>query len=188
MLASELFSGLELVLLDRDGVINEESDRFIRRPAEWLPVEGSIDAIVRIQAFASIAVCTNQSGIGRGLFTLETLVAIHRRMHGLIANAGGAAVDVYFCPHLPDAHCDCRKPSPGLLLDAMRAFDIAPVATAFVGDSRRDLEAAEAAGCRPVLVRTGNGARTIAEGAETRWVFESLAEFAEALANARPTH
>ena len=173
MPASELFSGLELVLLDRDGVINEESEHFIRQPAEWRPVEGAIEAIVRIQTFAAIAVCTNQSGIGRGLFTLETLAAIHQRMHGLIANAGGAAVDVYFCPHLPDAHCDCRKPSPGLLLDAMRAFDIAPDATAFVG--------------RPVLVRTGNGARTIAEGGRTRWVFDSLAEFAEALAIARPT-
>lgn len=147
----------DLILLDRDGVINSDSDAFIRTPQEWHPIDGSIEAIVTLQQHCRVVVCTNQSGVGRGHLTLDTLAAIHDKMNAAIEKAGGQPLDVFFCPHLPDASCPCRKPATGLLHDAMRAHNVSPDQTLMVGDAVRDLQAAHAAGCAHALVLTGKG-------------------------------
>ncbi|XOV83832.1 MAG: D-glycero-beta-D-manno-heptose 1,7-bisphosphate 7-phosphatase [bacterium] len=151
---------LRLILLDRDGVINEDSPDFIRSAAQWLPIPGAIDAITLLQKHFSVAVCTNQSGIGRGYFDAGTLHQMHQKMNDLIKAAGGQPVDVFFCPHHPDAGCDCRKPEPGLLRTAMAAQNHKAAHTLYVGDSEKDLLAADAAGCHAGLVLTGKGKQT----------------------------
>lgn len=151
---------IEVVLLDRDGVINHDSDAYIKSVEEWRPLPGAIDAIVQLQQHVQVAVCTNQSGVGRGMFTTEILASMHAKMNQLIAAAGGTPVDVWFCPHTPDAGCTCRKPAPGLLQTAMQALGAEPRHTVYIGDSEKDLLAALDAGCVPVLVRTGKGGHT----------------------------
>ncbi|PWG63392.1 D-glycero-beta-D-manno-heptose-1,7-bisphosphate 7-phosphatase [Spiribacter halobius] len=152
-----------VVLLDRDGVINADSPEHIRSAADWQPLPGSLAAIARLhEADIPVAVCTNQSGLARGLFGHADLAAIHQRMEGAIDEAGGALAGVFVCPHGPDAGCDCRKPRPGLLLRALETLAVPPHQAAFVGDSARDVAAAEAAGVEPILVRTGNGRETAA--------------------------
>lgn len=153
---------MKLVILDRDGVINEDSDDFIRSVDEWVPLPGSIDAIARLsRAGFHVVIATNQSGLGRGYFSLDDLEAMHGKLRALVEDAGGVIDGIYFCPHRPDDNCNCRKPAPGLL-DAIRAdmgnisLDGVPV----VGDSLRDLEAGVARGCVPILVRTGKGRET----------------------------
>jgi D-glycero-D-manno-heptose 1,7-bisphosphate phosphatase len=149
-----------LVLLDRDGVVNEDAPDYITSPAAWKPIAGSISAIARLNAAAhTVAVCTNQSAVGRKLMTEARLGAIHAKLHAALAAEGGHLDALLYCPHRPDAGCECRKPKPGLLLAARRRFPAAAERTLVVGDSVRDVEAALAAGCVPVLVRTGNGAR-----------------------------
>lgn len=149
------------IVLDRDGVINEDSDDFIKSPAEWIPIPGSLDAIAALgRAGFRIAVATNQSGVGRGLYTVEILEAIHKKMIDSIKAAGGTIDGIFFCPHLPDAGCDCRKPKPGLLLQAAELFDCNPSDIRVIGDSMRDLEAARSVGAEPILVRSGYGRKT----------------------------
>ena len=150
-----------LVVLDRDGVINHDSDHFIRSVDEWRPIAGSVAAIGRLtEAGYTVAVATNQSGIGRGFLSREALTAIHGKMQKHAELAGGHIDRIVFCPHLPDAACDCRKPKPGLLeqLGAHYAIDLRGVPV--IGDSERDLQAAESVCARPVLVLTGNGRKT----------------------------
>jgi D-glycero-D-manno-heptose 1,7-bisphosphate phosphatase len=143
-------------------VINRDSENFIKSPDEWIPLPGSLEAIGRLtRAGYGVVVATNQSGLGRGLFDLSTLAAIHAKLFRLAGRAGGRIQGVFFCPHHPDAGCQCRKPRPGLLLDAAARFGIPLASTLAVGDSLRDIEAAENAGARPVLVLTGNGAATL---------------------------
>ncbi len=150
---------MPLVLLDRDGVINEDSSAYIRRPSEWTPIPGSLEAITRLnQTGWGVAICTNQAGVGRGLLTNEDLDTIHRTMLEALSRTGGHIDAVFCCTHSPDAHCACRKPMPGMLLRAMRELSATPDETTFVGDSLRDMQAAIAAGCTPALVRTGQGA------------------------------
>lgn len=151
----------KLIVLDRDGVINRDSDAFVKSPDEWIPLDGSIDAVARLsRAGWAVAVASNQSGLARGLFDREALDAMHAKLRNLVERAGGRVDRIVVCPHGPDEGCDCRKPAPGLLLALAdhygRSLDDVPV----VGDSLRDLEAAHAVGARPILVRTGNGART----------------------------
>jgi D-glycero-D-manno-heptose 1,7-bisphosphate phosphatase len=153
-------NSLQLILLDRDGVINEDSPDFIRSADQWQPITGSIEAIVMLQQAYDVAICTNQSGIGRGHFDIETLHQMHEKMNSLIKQAGGEPVDVFFCPHKPDAGCDCRKPKPGLLQTAMAAQNHSAAETLYVGDSEKDLLAAAAVGCRASLVLTGKGQQT----------------------------
>ena len=149
------------VILDRDGVINADSDHFIRNLDEWRPLPGSIDAIARLcRAGFRVAVATNQSGVGRGLIAPEALAAIHRELKRLVVIAGGGIAGIFFCPHLPEDGCDCRKPRPGLLHSIAARFAIDLTGVPAVGDSLRDLEAALAMGCAPILVRTGNGRAT----------------------------
>jgi D-glycero-D-manno-heptose 1,7-bisphosphate phosphatase len=150
-----------LIVLDRDGVINRESTDFIRSPAEWVPLPGSIQAIANLTtAGFAVVVATNQSGVGRGLFTAETLAAIHARMTETIEAAGGQLAGIFVCPHQPEDGCECRKPRPGLLRQVEAHFGMPLRGRAVIGDSYRDLEAAWKVGARAILVRTGNGAAT----------------------------
>jgi D-glycero-D-manno-heptose 1,7-bisphosphate phosphatase len=149
------------VILDRDGVINAESDHFIKNLDEWRPLPGSIDAIARLcRAGFRVAVATNQSGVGRGLIAPEALAAMHRELERLVVAAGGQIAGIFCCPHVPEDGCDCRKPQPGLLHRIATEFAIELVGIPAIGDSLRDLEAAVAVGCAPILVRTGNGVAT----------------------------
>jgi D-glycero-D-manno-heptose 1,7-bisphosphate phosphatase len=152
---------MSLVLLDRDGVINEDSTTYIKRPSEWFPIPGSLEAIARLhRAGRSVAICSNQAGVARGLFSQADLDAIHGRMLTAIARMGGHINGIFCCTHAPDQHCSCRKPAPGLLTRAMRELNATPDDTTVIGDSLGDVKAAIAARCLPVLVRTGNGAST----------------------------
>ena len=176
---------MKLVVLDRDGTINHDSDQYIKSPEEWRPIKGSLEAIARLtQAGYRVVVATNQSGIARGLFDTRTLFAIHDALIKALAPLGGRIDAFFFCPHAADSGCPCRKPQPGMLLEVARRFNVPLEAVDMVGDSQRDLEAAAAAGARPVLVLTGKGEATRAAGKlppGTR-VFPDLAAFAEQLA------
>lgn len=150
-----------LVILDRDGVINEDSDAYIKSLDEWHPLPGAIEAIAALsRAGFSVAVATNQSGIARGLFELDELEAMHARLDDLVVAAGGRLAGIFYCAHHPDDDCDCRKPRPGLITAIEEELGESALGAWFIGDSLRDLEAAEAKGCEPVLVLTGKGART----------------------------
>ena len=144
-----------LVILDRDGVINADSDDYVKSPDEWHPLPGSLDAIARLcRAGFDVVVATNQSGIGRGLFTVETLEAIHARMRDAVAAAGGHIAGIYYCPHRPEDGCDCRKPAPGLLRRIAADFGQPLDGVPFVGDKLTDAETALAAGAHPIFVGT----------------------------------
>ena len=176
---------MKLVILDRDGTINHDSEHYIKSLDEWRPLKGSLEAIARLtQAGYRIVVATNQSGIARGLFTTRTLFDIHDAMQRAALQAGGRIDAFFFCPHAADAACQCRKPQPGMLLEVARRFNIALKDTYMVGDGLRDVQAAAAAGARPVLVLTGKGQKTQAEGnlPPGTQVFADLAAFAEHLA------
>jgi D-glycero-D-manno-heptose 1,7-bisphosphate phosphatase len=155
-------SAPRLVLVDRDGVINRDSDEYIKSVAEWQPLPGSLEALRDLTAAGfRIVVITNQSGIGRGLFNEATLEAIHAAMRAAVKRAGGRIDEIYYCPHLPAAGCRCRKPEPGLLLDAATDFGISLAGVAFIGDKESDVAAALAVGARPILVgdRVAAGSR-----------------------------
>jgi D-glycero-D-manno-heptose 1,7-bisphosphate phosphatase len=150
-----------LVILDRDGVINHDSPDYIKSPAEWQPIAGSIEAIVRLsQAGFVVAVASNQSGIGRKLIDPPALEAIHDKLRQAVRDAGGHLGRIVFCPHHPDDGCECRKPAPGLLLALGRQYGVSLTNLPMVGDSLRDVDAAIAVGGRPILVLTGNGTAT----------------------------
>lgn len=150
-----------LVILDRDGVINEDSPDYIRTVAQWQPIPGSLEAIVRLnRAGFRVAVASNQSAIGRGLIDVATLEAIHTQMQHRLAQLGGRIDAIFYCPHHPDDHCDCRKPKPGLYQAIGRHFGCTLEGVPIVGDSLRDLQAALAVNGLPVLVLTGNGSAT----------------------------
>jgi D-glycero-D-manno-heptose 1,7-bisphosphate phosphatase len=153
-----------LVILGRDGVINEDSDQFIKSPAEWIPIPGSLYGISRLtKAGFRVVVATNQDAVSRGLFDATTLQKIHSKMHHAVTAAGGRLDAVYFCPHGSTLHCTCRKPAPGMLLDCLHRFSAQASEVTMIGDRWQDLAAASAAGCQPVLVRTGNGLKTLAQ-------------------------
>ncbi len=156
---------MKLIILDRDGVINHDSASYIKSPAEWKPIPGSLEAIALLnQAGYRVLVATNQSGIGRGLFDMATLNAIHDKMHRALGLAGGRIDGIFYCPHAQDAGCACRKPKPGLLEEIGRRFGVSLDGVPFIGDSLRDIEAALAVGAQPVLVLTGKGKKTRKEG------------------------
>jgi len=156
---------MKLIILDRDGVINRDSDAFIKSPDEWIPIEGSLEAIARLnQAGYNVVVATNQSGIARGLFDIVTLNAIHQKMHKAAQMVGADIAAVFFCPHSADDNCDCRKPKPGMLHDIAARFEINLKGVPVVGDSLRDLQSAFVTGCVPYLVLTGKGEKTRDKG------------------------
>lgn len=178
-------SETKLVILDRDGVINEDSDDYIKSPSEWIAIPGSAEAIARLtQAGYRVVVATNQSGIGRRYFDLDTLNAIHTKMRATIASAGGELAGIFFCPHAPDQNCDCRKPRPGLIDQIAEHFGVNVAGVPLVGDSLRDLESGIARACTPVLVRTGKGEATWQKGLPNKLgkvaVYDSLAQFVDA--------
>ncbi len=153
------------LILDRDGVINHDSDAFIRAPEEWLPIPGSIAAMARLtRAGWRVTIATNQSGLARGLFDESTLAAIHDKLDGTVCAAGGRVDALVYCPHGPDDGCHCRKPRPGLYQELAHRLGERLEGVPVVGDSARDLEAAAAVGARPILVRTGKGEATLARG------------------------
>jgi D-glycero-D-manno-heptose 1,7-bisphosphate phosphatase len=155
---------VKLIILDRDGVINEDSDAYIKSPAEWRPIPGSLEAIARLtQSDYRVVVATNQSGIARGLFDLDTLMRIHDKMHMLVAEMGGHIDAVFYCPHGPEDDCDCRKPMPGLFHSIAQRLMVDLKGVPAIGDSLRDLQAAVAVGARPILVQTGKGLGTLAK-------------------------
>jgi D-glycero-D-manno-heptose 1,7-bisphosphate phosphatase len=155
----------KLVILDRDGVINVDSDAFIKSPDEWVAIPGSLEAIARLnQAGYRVAIASNQSGIGRGLFDMAALNAMHEKMNRAAATVGGRIDAVFFCPHTQEDECECRKPKPGMLQQIVERFEIDPADTPMVGDSLRDLQAGAALGFAPHLVLTGKGRKTLAAG------------------------
>ena len=186
---------MKLIILDRDGVINQDSPDFIKSPEEWIPIDGSLEAIGRLsQAGYEVVILTNQSGIGRGLISPDMLSQIHVRMLDYIQQHGGKIQIILFCPHHPDEECTCRKPKTGLYKELTKRLNIDLAGTYSVGDSLRDLIAAKSAGASPILVKTGNGRKTVKELKNSKAnknkqqlslddinVFESLAKFVDAL-------
>lgn len=180
---------MKLLILDRDGVINHESPDFIKSPEEWTPIKGSLEAIGRLsQAGYDIVVITNQSGVGRELFSADKLGQIHVRMIDQVQQHGGKIQSILFCPHHPDDECECRKPKTGLYQELADRLNISYAGVYSVGDSVRDLIAAKAAGSIPVLVKTGNGKKTLKELAQPEHqelsetpVFDNLGKFADSL-------
>jgi D-glycero-D-manno-heptose 1,7-bisphosphate phosphatase len=174
-----------LVILDRDGVINRDSSDFVKSADEWIPLSGSIRAIAALsRAGYTVTVASNQSGVARGLIDRKALRAMHRKLRKLVAAEGGRIDRIVVCPHGPDDGCACRKPNPGLLLRLGRYYGIDLAGVPVIGDSSRDLEAAAAAGARPILVRTGNGQKTelaLDGELEATQVFDDLAAAAAAL-------
>jgi len=153
---------MKLIILDRDGVINEDSDDYIKCPEEFIPIPGSFEAITRLcHADYKIVIATNQSGIARGYYDLDALNAIHTKMHRLLGVHGGKIEAIFFCPHGPDDNCNCRKPKTGLLDDIASRYNISLNGIPFIGDTITDINAACAAGALPYLVKTGKGNRTI---------------------------
>ncbi len=150
----------KLIILDRDGVINYDSDEYIKSPGEWRPIEGSLEAIARLnRAGYIVTVASNQSGIARGYFDLQTLSAIHTKMDTMLAQEGGRIDAIFFCPHRPEDHCRCRKPKPAMLLDIGQRFNVSLEEVYFIGDTVGDMKTAYAANARPLLVRTGKGSK-----------------------------
>ena len=147
-----------LVIMDRDGVINHDSTEYIKSPKEWIAIPHSLNAITRLNhAGHQVVVATNQSGVGRGYYSMDTLNAIHQKMKNELSSIGGHLDGLYICPHKPDDLCRCRKPQPGMLLEIANDFNADLKETYFIGDSLRDIEAAQQVGALPVLVRTGKG-------------------------------
>lgn len=175
---------MKLIILDRDGVINHDSDEYIKSPDEWAPIPGSLEAIARLKrAGYTVVVASNQSGVGRGLFTLDMLHKINEKMQREAAEAGGSLDEIFYCPHAPQDNCGCRKPKPGLLRDIATKFNHDLKGVPAVGDNLRDIEAAQAVGAKPVLVRTGKGMETIKSGKLPAGVeiHDDLAAYVDAL-------
>ncbi len=177
-----------LVLLDRDGVVNFDSDDYIKSPEEWQPIPGSLEAIAKLnKSNIDVCVVTNQSGIGRGYYSEDTLHAMHQKMADLLSPLGGHITDIAFCPHHPDDACDCRKPNTGMLDILEKKFRISVAGVPFIGDTSKDLELATRKRCLPILVKTGKGqAFYDANFSSSPWassteVFENLEQACEHL-------
>ncbi len=177
----------KLIVLDRDGVINHDSEDYIKTPEEWRPLSGSLDAIAALTAAGfRIVVVSNQSGIGRGLFSEAVLDEIHRKMTSAVEAAGGAIAGIYYCPHAPDDGCNCRKPRPGLLERIRDDFNVSLSGIPFIGDKAADMTLARRVGARPILVLTGYGRATLASLHDTEVeAFSDLASAASALLGER---
>lgn len=178
---------MKLVILDRDGVINQDSAHFIKNPNEWIALPGSLEAVALLnQSGYRVALATNQSGIARGLFDMATLNAIHDKMHRALALVGGRIDALFYCPHAADDHCGCRKPKSGMIEDIARRFSVDLKDVYAVGDALRDLQAFANAGCKPILVKTGKGEETLTQGdlPANTLVFADLAEAVQHIINA----
>lgn len=175
---------MSLIILDRDGVVNHDSDDFIKSPAEWEPIDGSLEAIARLNhAGYRVVVITNQSGIARGLLDVDTLSRIHNKMRRMLTQAGGKLEAILYCPHGPDDDCTCRKPKEGNFTELAKRLRVNLKNVPAIGDSLCDLQAAQAAGARPILVKTGKGEKTLSEGGipENIAVYDNLESAVDAL-------
>jgi len=175
---------MKLVILDRDGVINHDSDDYIKSPEEWVPIPGSLEAIARLHREGyKVVVVTNQSGVGRGLFDMNMLCRIHTKMLEAVRAKGGEIDAIFFCPHRPEDNCGCRKPQPGLYQEVTERLKVNLSGVYSVGDTERDIIVARLVSARPVLVRTGNGKRTQKKSKALADVpvFEDLAAFTDNL-------
>lgn len=173
---------MKLVVLDRDGVINEARDDVIKDPQDFVPIEGSLEAIARLtQNHYRVVVITNQSGIAHGLLTIDDVGRVHTHMQQLVAAKGGRIDAILFCPHAPDDDCSCRKPKPGMLHSLMDRLNIELNGVPLVGDSLRDVQTAMVVGATPVLVKSGHGTQTLEENKhlDSVEVYADLAEFTE---------
>ena len=181
-------SNQRYVLLDRDGVINHDSDAFIKSPDEWLPIEGSLEAIALFTAQGyQVIVVTNQSGVARGLLDELMLEQIHAKMRRLVSEKGGDITAIYYCPHGADSSCDCRKPKDGMLKAFGADFNTDLTKIAVIGDSLRDLQAAEKVGAEPILVKTGKGQKTLLNNPQLNFlVFENLYDAAKYITSRHP--
>ena len=151
---------MKVIVLDRDGVINHDSDDYIKSAEEWQPLDGSLDAIARLKHSGyTVVVASNQSGLARGYFDIEALSAMHAKMDQMLAEIGARVDAVFYCPHSPDDNCDCRKPKPGMLLEIGQRFNVSLEDVIFIGDSISDIKAANSAHAKAMLVRTGKGAK-----------------------------
>lgn len=180
---------MKLIILDRDGVINEDSADFIKSATEWQPIPGSMQAIARLHRNDwHVVVATNQSGIARGLLGRDALMQIHEKMHAAATEAGGRIDAVFFCPHGPEEGCNCRKPKPGLLLDIGQRLKMELDGVPAIGDSLSDIQAAAAAGAAPILVRTGKGEKTseLTDFPSDIPVYHNLAGAVDALLSGQP--
>lgn len=176
---------MNLIVLDRDGVINQDSNAYIKSADEWIPIPGSLEAIARLyHAGYRVAVASNQSGLGRGLFTIDDLNAMHRKLTRELAILGAQIEAMFFCPHTPADHCACRKPEPGLLLDISERLEVDLSGIPVVGDALRDIDAARRVGALPILVLTGKGRETLERHKEELVgvpIYDNLLAVAEAL-------
>ncbi|MFL0811201.1 MAG: D-glycero-beta-D-manno-heptose 1,7-bisphosphate 7-phosphatase [Agarilytica sp.] len=177
------------IVLDRDGVINQDSDDYIKNAEEWLPIDGSIEAIAQLsQANYHVVIATNQSGLGRGLFSVADLDAMHQKLFDLVEAKGGKVEGIFYCPHSPNEQCDCRKPKTALLDQIEEEFSITLKGCPFVGDSLKDLQAGKQKSCVPILVKTGKGETTLAKIADDAAfsdvaVYPDLATYTQFLLN-----
>lgn len=179
---------MKLIILDRDGVINEDSEHFIKTAKQWIPIPNSADAIAFLNQYHYLtAIATNQSGLARGLFTMHELNQIHNKMLKHINSAGGNIEGIWFCPHLEQDHCRCRKPRTGMLQDIFMRLGVAAKDSYLVGDSLRDLQCIESVGGKPILVLTGKGKQTLATRKlpQDTLVYDDLWSFAQALCNSQ---
>ena len=177
---------MKLIVLDRDGVINHDSDDFIKSADEWLPIDGSLDAISRLNHSGyTVVIASNQSGLARGYFDIEAFTAIHKKLDDMLAKIGGRIDAVFYCPHGPDDACDCRKPKPGLLLAIGQRFNVPLKDVIFIGDSVSDINAAKNAHAKAMLVRTGKGVKAekilLSENKSSVPVYDNLASAVTAL-------
>ncbi len=179
---------MQLIILDRDGVINYDSDDYIKSAEEWRPIPGSLEAIARLSHNNyRVVVASNQSGLARGKFDIDALNNIHEKMHNQLSQCGGIIEAIFFCPHGPDAGCECRKPKPGLFIDIANRLRNSLRGVTSVGDKLSDIEAARAAGANPVLVKTGYGQSVVDSGdvPDDVPVYDDLAAFVDALFSAK---
>ena len=170
---------MKLIILDRDGVINQDSADFIKNPNEWIPIPDCLESIARLNQHGfSVIIATNQSGIGRGLFDIETMNAINKKMLDLLAQVGGHIDAIFYCPHTEDANCKCRKPKTGMLEEISTRFGVNLKNIPAIGDAKRDLEAYQFVGAQPILVKTGKGEQTFANKAypKNTWIFNDLSQ------------
>lgn len=177
---------MKLIILDRDGVINQDSDAYIKSADEWIPIKGSLEAIARLNhGGCTVVVVSNQSGIARGYFGIDALTAMHQKMDEMLSKLGGQVDAVFYCPHGPEDACVCRKPKPGMLLDVGQRYNVPLNDVVFIGDSISDITAARNANAKSMLVRTGKGAKAekilLAEGRNSTPVFNDLASAVDAL-------
>ena len=160
---------MKLVILDRNGTLNEHREDFVKSDIEWMPLPGALEAVARLNhAGWHVVIASNQSGLGRGLFDVASLNAMHAKMHKMLAAVGGRVEAVFYCPHSPDEGCECRKPKPGMLLEGARKFAVDTKRSFMVGDRWRDIEAGQHAGCRTIFIDGGYEDKEPARPADAR--------------------